>query len=147
VTFTNCSSTDAGFNFTLNGTVTSSAGSVHWNIGGSFSGANNGVTVNLNIHQSGNFAVTGTKITGDSLSDLGGGVSASGQSVSFGLSTAALVDLTYQTTPSYCITAGPVEVKRVWTQKPSGATGPEFADAGVKLTWTGCNTVQVAHSQ
>ena len=32
----------------------------------------------------------------------------------------------------------------LWTQKPSGAG---FADAGVKLAWTGCNAFQVAHSQ
>ena len=43
-------------------------------------------------------------------------------------------------------TAGNLEVKRVWTQRPAGATGKEFADVAVKLNWTGCNAFTVAHS-
>ena len=62
------------------------------------------------------------------------------------MATAALVDLTYQSAPSFCITNGSVEVKRVWTQKPQGASGPQFNDAAVKLSWTACNAVQVSHS-
>ena len=51
--------------------------------------------------------------------------------------------------PTYnpdCVTAGTVEVKRVWSERPYGATGPDFADVAVKLTWTGCNTVTKQHS-
>ena len=91
--------------------------------------------------------MTASKITGNATSDFGGTVSGQGQSIGFGVATAAVVDLTYQTTPSCCVTGGTVEVKRVWTQKPQGATGPQFADLGVKLTWSGCNAFQVAHSQ
>jgi hypothetical protein len=57
-----------------------------------------------------------------------------------------VVDLTWQPSP-FCVTSGSVEVKRVWTDKPQGATGPAFADVGVKLTWSGCNAFQVAHSR
>lgn len=146
VTFTNCAQTDSGFTLTLNGSISSKAGTITWDISGGFSGTNAGATVNLSLHQQGTMTVTASTIKGHGTSDFAGSASANGQSASFGLSTAALVDLTYQTAPSYCVTSGTVEVKRVWTERPQGATGPDFADAGVKLSWTGCDAFAVAHS-
>src|SRR5712691_385495 len=147
VTFSNCSQSESGYNFTFNGTISASAGTVTWGITASFSGTSQGYTFNLNMHFAGTMTVTATKITGNGVSEFSGTVSGNGQSVSFGLATAALVDLTYQSSPSFCITAGSVEVKRVWTQKPQGASGSTYADAAVKIVWTGCNVLTVAHSQ
>lgn len=146
VKFTNCAQTDSGFTLTLNGTVSARAGTVTWDVSGGFSGSNGGVNVNINVHQQGTITVTASTIKGQATSDFGGSASGNGQSVSFGLSTAALIDLTYQTAPSSCVTSGTVEVKRVWTERPQGATGAGFADAGVKIVWTGCETFTVAHS-
>jgi hypothetical protein len=146
VTFTNCAETDSGFTLTLNGTISAKAGTVTWDISGGFSGTSGAATINLALHQQGTMTVTATTIKGHGTSDFAGNASGNGQSVSFGLSTAAVVDLTYQTAPSYCVTSGTVEVKRVWTQRPQGASGPEFADAGVKFSWTGCAAFSVAHS-
>lgn len=146
VTFTNCAETDSGFTLTLNGSISASAGTVSWNISGGFSGSNTGVSVNLTVHQEGSMTVTATTIKGHGTSDFSGSASGNGQSASFGLSTAAVVDLTYQTAPAYCVTSGTVEVKRVWTERPQGASGPDFADAGVKISWTGCDAYAVAHS-
>lgn len=146
VTFSNCSQSYAGFSESFSGTVSSVAGAVSWNISGTVSGSANGVSVNVAYHQSGNLAVTASKITGSALSDFGGSVSGQGVSVSYGFSTAVVIDLTYQTAPQSCVTGGTVEVKRVWTQKPNGVSGTAYDDAGVKLTWTGCNVVEVAHS-
>ena len=129
--------------------VTVSANTVSWNISGGVSGTDSatGVSVNVTHHQSGSLTVTATKVTGDAVSGISGSVSTQGQTVNFGVDSALLVDLTYQGSP-FCVTAGTVEVKRVWTVKPNGASGPPFVDAAVKLTWTGCNApVQVAHSQ
>ena len=146
VTFNNCTISEEGFNVSLSGTVSVTSNTVTWAINGTFSGSESGVTFNINHHQSGNFSVTATKITGNSVSDFGGTISSGGQSVNFGLATAAVVDLTYQSTPSFCVTSGTIEVKRVWTAKPNGASGAAFADAGIKLTWTGCNALTIAHS-
>jgi hypothetical protein len=148
VTFKNCTETDSGFTITLNGSISASAGSVTWDVSGGFSGtdAASGVSINLNIHDAGTIAVTSTTVKGSATSEFSGSVSAQGQHASFGLDTAAVVDMTYQTTPSYCVTSGTVEVKRVWTERPQGASGPDFADVAVKLTWSGCDAVQVAHS-
>ena len=146
VTFQNCTDTESGFTFTLNGNITATSGTLNWNVTGSFSGVEQGVSINVNLHQSGTLTVTSTTVKGSATSSINGSVSGNGQSVSFGLDTAVAVDLTYTAS---CITSGTVEVKRVWTNKPAGASGPEFADVGVKITWSGttCGTVQVQHSQ
>jgi hypothetical protein len=146
VKFTNCTQTDSGFTLTLNGTISSKAGTVTWDVSGAFSGANATATVSLNLHQQGTMTVTAGTIKGHGTSDFNGSASSGGQSASFGLSTAAVVDLAYQSAPAYCVTSGTVEVKRVWTERPQGASGPDFADAGVKFTWTACGAFTVAHS-
>lgn len=146
VTFTNCSDSSTGFAMNLNGSITASAGKVSWSIAGSFSGSQNGETFNIDIHEAGSFTITATQVTGSATYDIGGSISAQGASASFGLSAATIVDLTYQTSPGFCVTSGTVEVKRVWTAKPQGASG--LADAGVKIAWSACNgPVTVAHSQ
>ena len=146
VTFNNCTVSESGFNVSISGNVTVNNKTVTWDIHGTFSGSDNGITFNINHSQSGSFSVTDTKITGQSISDFGGNISGQGQSIDFGLATAALVDLTYQTSPNFCVTSGNVEVKRVWSKRPNGASGAQFADAGVKINWTGCGAITVAHS-
>lgn len=145
VTFNNCTDTQSGYNFTLNGSVSVSNDKIAWNVTGGFAGSDaaSGVSFSVSIHQSGTLTVTATTVKGESLSEIGGRVSGNGQNVDFGVSTAALVDLTYNAS---CVTSGTIEVKRVWSPRPNGATGPEFADVAVKLSWTGCDTVQVQHS-
>ncbi len=143
VTFNNCTDTQSGFSFTLNGSVSASNNSITWNITGGFAGVNQGVSFNVNIHQSGTLTVTPTTVTGSALSEIGGSASGNGQSISFGVSTAALVDLTYNAT---CVTSGSIEVKRVWSPRPNGATVAQLPDVAIKLTWTGCDAVQVQHS-
>jgi len=147
VTFKGCSESHLGFKLTLNGFISAKAGTVDWNLAGGFSGADGSFSIDVGMHQSGTLSVRPSRVSGTALSEVGGSVSAQGQSAGFGLATAVLVDLGYQTTPRQCVTDGTVEVKRVWTQKPAGASGPAFADAAVKLSWTGCEAVQVARSR
>lgn len=145
VTFKGCATQQGGLTSTLSGTVSVAADVVTWDVTGGVSGTStNGITVNVNLHEAGNSSVTATKISGKALSESGGTVSGQGKSFSFGLATAVLMDLTYQSSPTSCVTAGTLEAKRVWTQKPSGVSGVPN-DAAVKLTWTGCNAFQVAH--
>jgi hypothetical protein len=146
VTYNNCSITEGGYTITMNGNITVSASSVTWSITAGFSGVSSGYTTNLSFHYAGTMSVTASKITGNGVFDVSGSVSGNGQTTNFGVATAAVVDLTYQSAPSFCVTAGSVEVKRVWTAKPAGATGPEFKDTAVKIVWTGCDTLTVAHS-
>jgi len=143
VTFNNCQESDVGYTFTLNGTVSVANGKITWNIDGSYSSSDQGLNIGLGLHQSGELVVTATTVSGHSASELTGSVSLGPQSESFGVDTAAMVDLTYN---SECVTAGTIEVKRVWSDRPEGASAAELPDVAVKLTWTGCNTVQVQHS-
>ena len=143
VTFTNCTDTESGFSFTLNGTISSTNNVLTWDITGGFAGSDQGVTFNVNIHQSGSLTVTATTLSGNGLSEISGSASGSGQTINFGVSTAALINLTY--TPT-CVTSGTIEVKRVWSPRPNGATAAQLPDVAVKLTWTGCDTISVQHS-
>jgi len=146
ITFTNCTETESGITVTVNGSVTAKSDTVTWDVKAVVSGTDSGVTVNANLHESGSLTVTATKVTGNALLDLSGSVSNGSKTVNFGVAVAAVVDLTYQSDPA-CITGGTLEVKRVWTQVPEGASGSEFTNAGVKLTWSSCNTFVVARSQ
>ena len=145
VTFTNCADSEEGFNVTLNGSLNATATTVAWGITATFSGTVNGVTINVSMNHTGNFTYSPTKLGGSAGTEFSGNVSAQGQSASFGFAVAVLPDVTFQASPA-CVTNGSLEVRRVWTNKPSGASGASFDDAGVKLTWTGCNTFTVAHS-
>jgi hypothetical protein len=151
VTFSGCSETSSGFTVTLNGSVTASAGSVSWNVTSTVSGtvSANGLneTVNVSVQEAGSFTVTATTVLGSATVSAGGNFSLNGQTYTFGLATAVDINVTYQTTPTSCVTGGTVEVKRVWTNRPAAFGDHALDDAGIKLTWTGCNQVQVAHSQ
>lgn len=143
VTFKDCTDTESGFSFTLNGSISVASNTLTWDITGGFAGVDQGITFNVNIHQSGSLTVTSTTVKGNGLSEISGSASGNGQSISFGVSTAALIDLTYNAT---CVTAGTIEVKRAWSPRPNGATAAQLPDVAVKLTWTGCDAVQVQHS-
>jgi hypothetical protein len=145
ITFTNCTDTQDSLGFTINGKISWTAAPVTWDITGAFKGTQGTTAFDVTLHQVGTLATAASKVTGSTTSDFNGSISAPGQAVSFGLATAAVIDVTYQATPTYCVTAGTLEVKRVWTQKPQGASGTAFTDAAVKVGWTGCNAFQVAH--
>jgi len=151
VTFKNCSATEQGFSFSLNGSITATSGAVSWNISGSFSGTEVGVSFDITSHAAGNFTFTANAVNGNATSELNGSFSGGGQSTSIGVALAVVVDhlttqAATQSTP-FCLTSGGLEIKRVWTQKPQGVSGPGTNDAGVKIVWSACNTFLVARSQ
>src|SRR6185369_2127847 len=115
VTFNNCSDSDAGYTFTLSGTVSITNGKIAWDIHGNYTDSSQGINITLGLHQSGELTVTSSTVLGHSASELSGNVSLGPQSTDFALDTAAMVNLTY--TPD-CITGGTVEVKRVWSDRP-----------------------------
>jgi hypothetical protein len=102
-------------------------------------------TATVRFHESGALTVTDTTIKGDLLAELGMNASAQGQSVSLGVDEAVILDVTYAGTPA-CVTGGTLEAKRVWTQRPSGASGLQYADVGAKVTWTGCGQATAVYS-
>src|SRR3954469_5436068 len=68
VTFKDCTDTESGFSFTLNGSISAANNTLTWDITGGFAGSDQGVTFSVNIHQSGSFTVTSTTLKGNALS-------------------------------------------------------------------------------
>jgi hypothetical protein len=110
------------------------------------SGSPQGLSVNGSIHDSGKVTVTTTTATGAMRREVDAGASASGQSASMGLDESVDFDLTYDPALS-CVTGGTLEAKRVWTQRPQGASAAQFPDRGAKVTWAGCGIATVQFSK
>jgi hypothetical protein len=100
-------------------------------------------TASLHAHESGTLTVTNTTIQGQLLAEASASASSPTASVSMGVSEAVTIDVTYQASPA-CVTGGTLEAKRVWTERPAGATGPSFADGAAKVTWTACGVGTIA---
>ncbi len=102
-------------------------------------------SMTVHFHESGALTVTDTTIKGDLLAEMGVNATVQGRSVSMGVDEAVVLDVTYAGTPA-CVTGGSLEAKRVWTQRPDGASGLQFADVGAKVTWTGCGQATAVYS-
>lgn len=147
VTYNNCSYNGDGFNGSLNGSITIAPNqSVSWNITWTVSGSSQGVTVNGSFKWSGQIAWTSTTIKGDGRSEYVVTGSANGQSYELAYTAGFDVDVTYLSSPSYCIATGSLEIRRVVAGKSASQVG--MKDGAWKFTWTGngtsCGTVQVA---
>jgi hypothetical protein len=105
-------------------------------------------TGTIDFHESGTLTVTASTMQGNMLAELGASATAStGESDALGVHEAMVVDVTYRSSPSVCVTGGTLEAKRVWTRRPSGSTATDLPDKAARLSWTGCNagTIAVGH--
>jgi hypothetical protein len=102
-------------------------------------------SLTVKYHESGTLTVTDTTVVGNMLWELTYSGSSGGQSISFGMAQALVLDLVYQTDP-VCVTDGTLEAKRVWTKRPSGATAEQLPDVAVKIEWSACGTAQISAS-
>lgn len=92
----------------------------------------------------GEVAVGDTTIVGTTRSDTSLSASFRGQSDSASVTHLADYDLTYATAP-FCLTGGTIEVRRVWTNRPEGATADDLPDGGLLFTFgPQCGQVVVA---
>ncbi|HUK66923.1 MAG TPA: hypothetical protein VLV17_08865 [Anaeromyxobacteraceae bacterium] len=132
VTLTNCVITDTGITVDVSGslTVDPTARTATWSFTASM--AVTDLTVNYSF--SGHVAVTDTTLQATLLADLNGTGTANGTTETIGASESAVVDLTYVSSPTTCVTGGTIEAKFVWTALPSGVSYPNEA---AKLTFTG----------
>jgi len=149
VTFTNCKFTDSSdttTSITVDGSISTSADTVTWNYTMKLAFSDTSASMTATYKDSGTFTVTATTAKGHDEADVSVSVTANGQSMTFGLAQAAELDVTHSADCSTVITGGTFEVKRVWTQKPSNASGDVFKDRGVKFNWTGCGSATVQFS-
>jgi hypothetical protein len=122
-------------------------GSLDWDLTARVTMASPDIGMTATAHQSGAWTVTDTTVTGAQRAEIGVTARAQGQTVSAGLHESLDVDVTVDPGPPACVTGGTLEVKRVWTKRPQGATTADLPDGAAKVTWTACGAGTVAFSQ
>ena len=147
VSYNNCSYNGDGFNGTLNGSISITPNQqITWDITYTISGSSQGVSVNGSFHWYGQVAWTSTTIKGYGRSEYVITANGNGQSAEVAYTSGFDVDVTYITTPSYCVASGTLEIRRVVGGKNGNDTG--LHDGAWKFTWAGngsaCGTVTVA---
>jgi hypothetical protein len=147
VSYNSCSYNGDGFDGTLNGSITITPNQqIAWDITYTISGSSQGVSVNGSFHWYGQVAWTTSTIKGYGRSEYVVTASGNGQSAEVAATSGFDVDVTYITTPSYCVATGTLELRRVVGGKNGNDTG--LHDGAWKFTWTGdgttCGTVMVA---
>ena len=147
VTYNNCSYNGDGFNGTLNGSISITPNQqVTWDITYTISGSSQGVTVNGSFRWYGQLSWTSSTIRGSGRSEYAIRASGNGQSAEVAYTSGFDVDLTYLTSPSYCVATGTLELRRVVAGSSAAQAG--LRDGAWKFTWSGngstCGTLQVA---
>jgi len=148
VSYNNCSYNGDGFNGTLNGSINITPNQqITWDITYTIAGSSQGVTVNGSFHWNGQLTWTATTIKGFGRSEYAITASGNGQSAEIAYTAGFDVDVTYITSPEYCIASGTLELRRVVAGSSASQTG--MHDAAWKFTWSGngisCGTVAVAN--
>ena len=143
ITYNNCTISSTGFTETLNGNLTASAGSVSWNLTVTYSYSAQSVTANGTYTWTGQLTVTSSTIVGQGRSAFSGHATSGSTSYDYQYTAGFDANLTYETSPSYCITGGTLEIRRTLNGTSNAGAVPVH-DAGAKYTWNGCGAVTVA---
>ena len=139
VSYNNCSYNGDGFNGTLNGSISITPNQqITWDITYTISGSTQGVSVNGSFHWYGQVSWTASTIKGYGRSEYAITASGNGQSAEVAYTSGFDVDVTYITSPSYCIASGTLELRRVVGGKDASQAG--LHDGAWKFTWTGNGT-------
>ena len=143
ITYSNCTISGSGYSETLNGNLTASAGNVTWNLTVTYSYSAQNVTSNGTYSWTGQLAVTSSTIVGQGRSSFSGHVASGSTTYDYQYTAGFDANLTYETSPSYCITGGTLEIRRTLNATTNASAVPVH-DAGAKYTWSGCGAVTVA---
>ena len=143
ITYNNCTISGSGFTETLNGSLTSSGGNVTWNLTVSYSYSAQSVTSNGTYTWTGQLAVTSNTIIGLGRSSFTGHVASGSTTYDYQYTAGFDSNLTYQVSPSFCLTSGTLEIRRTLNGTSNAGAVPVH-DAGEKYTWNGCGAVTVA---
>lgn len=149
VTYNHCTltetQTDGTMTLTVDGTLTRGLTSVDWNVtvimDMTVTDPNGNITARVGSHLTGHVGVSEVSgglwnVAGFARSENSASASGQGQSVSMAFTHNADLDLDYL--PGFsCVTDGTVELKRVWSQRPSGGTATNLPNVGVMFQWSG----------
>jgi len=149
ITYDHCTMTGLDvMSIGVNGWMGRTGDVIAWDLDTTMTMADVDFTMTTVMAASGSVTITASTIAGQARTDISASGNADGMRFRMGYTTLADLDLTYQPEPAFCVTGGTLEVRRVWTERMAGMpTDGEYADQGVKLTWTGCGVVQVARSR
>ena len=143
ITYSNCSITGSGFSETLNGNLTVGGGAVTWNLTVTYNYSASNVTSNGTYNWSGQLTVATGTIVGLGRSTFTGHVVSGSTTYDYTYTAGFDSNLTYQSTPSYCLTGGTLEVRRTLNTTTNAGAVPVH-DAGARYNWTSCGSVTVA---
>lgn len=148
VRYTSCVLTmpEQGMAMAVNGTFGRAGDVVSWDVTMTVTMTDVDFTMTSGNHLHGSITFGASTIVGQARSDQSVNAHVQGQSVRAGATTIADLDLEYVAGP-FCVTGGTLELRRVWTRRPTGATSADLPDQGVKFTWQGCGQVLVAWGQ
>jgi len=155
VHYTGCVYTDPGdgTTITLSGLMTRSDVDVTWDasvaIHMTFVDPAGNVSVTVGSHLVGLIAVSPLDVNlynviGAGRSDTGAAASGQGHYVAFSFTHKAYLDLVYQAGATACVVGGSVELKRAWSNRPTGYTAADLPNQGIKFVWGGCGSIQYA---
>lgn len=105
------------------------------------------VQVDAAVVLAGAFTSAAGATKGRSSTDVSVTTRLGGLSVREAFRTSLDADLTWETSPAFCIDGGTLTLEQVWTERPYGATAQDLPDQGWRFEWTGCGSFTVAHGQ
>jgi hypothetical protein len=133
--------------YTIDGSITRTVAvgtaSASWDVSVHATLTDVDMSMNMTDHFTGGLALTATTLTGNSRSDVTFSIAAQGMNMSGAYSNVADYDLQFVTGP-FCVTGGTLELRRVWTKRPTGSTTQDMPNQGIKFTWTGCGAATAA---
>jgi hypothetical protein len=138
--------TESETRITANGSAGLTGGTLGWDFTVEITMNGSGFSARARAHRAGDLTATASTLAGKVLTEVSGSASAGGRSESVAVSESVALDVTYTTAPA-CVTSGTLEAKRVWTHRPGGGSGAEYADRGALVTWTGCGIATIALSR
>jgi hypothetical protein len=143
ITYNNCTISGSGITYTINGSLTVSGGNVTWNLTSNYSYSLQNVTANGTYTWTGQLTVTASTIVGQGRSSFNGHGTSGSVTYDYQYTSGFDANLTYQTSPTYCLTSGTLEIRRTLNGTSNAGAVPVH-DAGAKYTWTGCGAVSVS---
>ena len=143
ITYTNCSISGSGFSETLNGNLTVSGGAINWNLTVTYNYNVSNVTSNGTYNWSGQLTIATGTIVGLGRSAFSGHVVSGSTTYDYSYTAGFDSNLTYQTSPTACLTGGTLEIRRT-LNATSNAVAVPVRDGAARYSWTGCGAVTVA---
>jgi hypothetical protein len=156
VTYAHCTVTesDTGSTATIdvNGSLSRSLTGVDWDVAVAMDmtvyDTGGDVTVGVRSHLTGEIGVSDVSadvrnVAGFARSDNSAWAAGQGQSISMAFTHNVDLDLDYNID---CVVGGSLELKRIWAERPQGATAADLPNVGILFEWSGCGLVNVSVS-